>query len=105
LLESRSLETTHGAVGLPGSSHAESALASGRDVSIFLNVSVVEVRVDKGSFRLARKDGRFGGDGGDLVGYRRLEEGSSEGCGDSQNGKEEGGGTIHHYGYKRVLMF
>ena len=67
------LETTHRAVRLPGSSHAESALASRGDVGIANDIGVVELVEEK-----AVGYGRRGNGLGLLVGDGLLEEGGGE---------------------------
>lgn len=68
--------------GLPGSSHAETTLASRRDILIFCNVWIVQCKVD----RLNWKRNRLTDINFNLVWYSRAEKGR---CSSKEEGKEK----------------
>lgn len=94
-------------VGLPGSSHAETALARGRNVRVSLNGRVIEAgvtewRIAGGGTSTGHKD--VGADvGRNLVRDCGLKEGRGS---TEEEGKEEGGnGGLHHLAWGCFLRF
>jgi hypothetical protein len=84
--------------GLPGSSHAETALAGRGDVAVLGDVSVVKGRVARSS---STREELWLGLNLHLVGDGRAEKG---GCGSDEEGKQDAGNNFFHRGGEETVV-
>lgn len=88
------LEAGDGAIRLPGSSHAEAALAGGSDVTIGLNFGVVKAGIkDFGTSTTGNEYSVVNLRSGDLVGNSWTVE---SGCAANDNGEQESKDGVLH---------